>query len=272
MRHTATTLAALILSLLAFGADMIQSANAQDDGLVGLWTFDEGTGLIVGDSSGNANTGTITLLDAAAPAWGSGDLAGALALKAAALDHVTVPASASLNSISDQITVSALIYPQTLWSPGDGGDGFFAVVQRQWHTEQHPDLFYLGYGRRDDQLLYKWHAGLTRSEISVYALPPDGLPPATGRWVLLVGTYDGSTFRLYVDGVLIGEQQRRPDSIRLDADSLDRPLVIGGEINGSDINTVTNSFDGFVGEVRLYNRALSADEIMALAVEAKLPG
>ena len=52
----------------------------------------------------------------------------------------------------------------------------------------------------------------------------------------------------------------------LDPESLERPLVIGAEINGANIGEVSNGFNGYVDEVRIYDRALSDEEIRALAL------
>ncbi len=92
-----------------------------------------------------------------------------------------------------------------------------------------------------------------------------------GEWVDLAGTYDADAGRaaLYVDGELIGTQTARGE-IRLDPESLNRPLMIGAEINGPDINEFSTMFDGFVDDVRIYDRALSDEEIKALAEEARL--
>jgi hypothetical protein len=80
-----------------------------------------------------------------------------------------------------------------------------------------------------------------------------------------VGTYNADTGRaaLYVDGELIGTTIGVGE-IRLDPESLDRPLVIGAEINGPDINKFSTEFDGYVDDVRIYDRALAVDEIRAL--------
>jgi hypothetical protein len=78
-------------------------------------------------------------------------------------------------------------------------------------------------------------------------------PLPLGRWVHLAGTFDGRRMRLFVDGV--------------EAGSLDRPgpiqpsqfdLVIGGYAPGSQ-----SQFEGLVDEVRLFSRALGAEEIAA---------
>lgn len=259
-------------------------------GLVAHWTFEEGSGNAVKDVSGNGNNGIIIPATAPEPRWGTGKFAGSIAFDGGTI--VRIPSSESLNSLKRQITVLARIYPRSLWNPptiyqrawrkavhsaerllgmatNDKEAGFIAVVQRQWREVGHPDLFYLGYGRENNVLLYKWHLGLTDTEVSLYRLPSGQGEPVVGEWVHLAGTYDGETGKmsLYVNGKLIGSQTHAGE-IRLDAESLNRPLVIGGELNGSDIDDASNQFNGYVDDVRIYDRALSGEEIAILAEEA----
>ena len=71
--------------------------------------------------------------------------------------------------------------------------------------------------------------------------------------------------RLFVNGQMIGEISQ-PGEIRLDDESLDRPIVIGCEVNDGD---VVGEFDGYIHEVQVYSRALSPDEIANLAADAR---
>jgi hypothetical protein len=73
---------------------------------------------------------------------------------------------------------------------------------------------------------------------------------------------------LYVDGELIGTQSHVGE-IRLDSESLSRPLAIGGELNGSHTDDPTGEFDGYIRDVRIYNRAISGEEVKTLAKEAR---
>jgi hypothetical protein len=70
-----------------------------------------------------------------------------------------------------------------------------------------------------------------------------------GRWMHLAVTYADGTLSLYVDGVLAG---RRTVAWRPSGRG---PLVVGGS------GARSRSFRGRIDEVRLYDRALSADEI-----------
>lgn len=73
-----------------------------------------------------------------------------------------------------------------------------------------------------------------------------------GVWHYAVVTFDGSTIRFYVDGVLVNSKvtSASPD------DSGSQPLRVG-----ADSNTLKSFFTGNVDEVRVWNRALSAQEV-----------
>lgn len=72
-----------------------------------------------------------------------------------------------------------------------------------------------------------------------------------GRWVHLAGTFDGTTMRLYVDGRLSGTMER-PGPVRPN----DFNLCLGNYA----LDHVAH-FVGLLDDVKLWNRALSADEI-----------
>ena len=119
---------------------------------------------------------------------------------------------------------------------------------------------------------YKWHLGTNNNgslwDESIYAGTPD-----SNRWIHVAGTYDGSRMRLYVDGVEIGS---KPLAGQVQVNTClsweppggvcvtDNPVTIGGEENGSLPRVVDGEFDGRIDEVRLYNRALSAAEILTI--------
>ena len=92
----------------------------------------------------------------------------------------------------------------------------------------------------------KWHLniygeGITQSVKSVN----DNI------WHHLIGTYDGSILKLYIDGLL--------DSTDDSPGSCSNPNInfqIGRWVGGS-----SQYFNGLIDEVRIYNRVLSAEEI-----------
>jgi len=289
--------------LFVIASAIVGPCSAQDDtvggGLIAHWKFEEGAGDVVKDSSGQGNDGTIVPANTPEPKWGAGDFAGSVSFSGGNDHFVRIPPSASLNSLKKQITVVAVIYPRTLWpdsyfrrkwkkavklakkllgmaadseeAQGPSPTGYIAIVQRQWAETMHPDQYYLGYGPENNVLHYKWHLGLMGGdEVSLYRLPQGQDKPPVGEWVDLAGTYNGETGKmsLYVDGELIGTQTHVGE-IRLDPESLNRPLTIGAELNGPSIDDPSGEFVGYVRDVRIYDRALSDQEVKTLAEEAR---
>ncbi|MEM1971239.1 MAG: LamG domain-containing protein, partial [Candidatus Anstonellales archaeon] len=73
-----------------------------------------------------------------------------------------------------------------------------------------------------------------------------------GQWHYAVVTYDGSTLNLYVDGSLVATRT----NITAIPHTSNTPLVIGKDSNDSK-----RYFRGDIDEVRIYNRALTAQEV-----------
>ncbi len=94
---------------------------------------------------------------------------------------------------------------------------------------------------------------LPLTDWSHHLTAPDPIP--RGRWVHVAGTFDGTTMRIYVDG---DEKARmdRPAPIRAN----DFPLCLGNYVEGH-----AAYFRGLLDEVRLYSRALPAEEVRSRA-------
>ena len=78
----------------------------------------------------------------------------------------------------------------------------------------------------------------------------------TNTWYNIVQTYDGTTFRGYVNGVLTNEQANSNVNVSYGG------ICIGAQVNGNE-----QFYNGSVASARLYNRVLTDDEIQALANE-----
>ena len=81
-----------------------------------------------------------------------------------------------------------------------------------------------------------------------------GFAPVVGTWYQIVGTYDGTTIRQYVNGAASGGTV-----------TISKTLQSGGEIRimrrWDAALAASNLLGGNLAIARIYNRALSANEI-----------
>ena len=75
-----------------------------------------------------------------------------------------------------------------------------------------------------------------------------------GKWHHLVGTYDGSVMRIYIDGELAGESREQSGPIRYAGDE---PLAVGGYLDRNE----DHGLDGRIKEVSIISRAIGEDEV-----------
>ena len=220
----------------------ILPAPAGLDGLVAAYGFNEGSGSIAGDASGRGTFGRIRQAR-----WAAGRFGGALEFDGVN-DWVTVQDAAALD-IRYGITLEAWVNPRSL-------HGWNTIVLK----ESDDGLAYALYANDDvpRPAGYVNVAGYDRSVAGVEPVP-------LNEWTHVAMTYDGLMMRLYVNGVQVS---RRPLTGRIL--STDEALRIGG-------NSVWGEFfDGWIDEVRIYSRALSAMEIrrdmsMPVAFESTAP-
>jgi hypothetical protein len=222
------------------------------DNLIGWWKLDDGTGSTVAyDSSGRSNQGTLHSLDTST-AWVSGRSLGALEI--GHTGWVQVAPSPSIDSITDQITVTAWVDLEGTISTADG---WATALSRQTgtSTNQHYHL----------SLHMDAHPTLFLITVSGYAIVRADDAAPMGAWTHIAGVYDGAVARLYVNGVEVKNQALTG---AFDTDTT--PIILGG--NGNDASGVpTELFPGRIDELMLYGRALTAAEIGQLAAGDLFP-
>ena len=195
------------------------------------FAFNESSGETVIDSSGFANTGTIT----GATRIAAGKNGGALNFDGSG-DLVRVNSSNSLN-LSSGMTLEAWVRPTAAQT------GWRAIVHRE-------SVAYFLHASHDGGDLRPAAGGSFGGKDAVAVLASSALTLNT--WTHLASTYDGTTLRLYVNGTLAGSRAVN-GSIETSSD----PLYIGGNRQWRE------DFQGQIDDVRIYNRALSAAEILA---------
>jgi type II secretory pathway pseudopilin PulG len=215
--------------------------------LVGWWKLDETSGTTASDSSGNGNHGT--LINMGWPSvWVTGKDGGALDFDGRN-DCVQVPDSPSFD-IEDQITVVAWINPEDTWS-------WRTIVSKLAHTHYHYrlDLYWFLYSR-------KIGISLAGPCDSWDMWRPDVYIP-TDVWTHVAFTYNGYEMVMYKNGIEAADRNGS-GTLELADSSSDEPFYIGKNSEWGEY------FYGKIDDVRIYRRALSADEIIALCWEQPL--
>ncbi len=217
-------------------------------GLVGYWSFNEGTSTIAGDFSGKGNMGTLTNMENTD--WVSGSRGKALNFDGVD-EKVDVGSGSSLDDLGAS-TACAWIYPRG-W-----GEGNFGRIYEKGLAGVGYVFFLDNDGTAPDQTIRLVVAYTTTSLSRSGAANLISL----NTWQHVCVTWDGgaasSGVLLYVNGVVsssYGEESNAVDARTSDAAN-------SGFIG--DRSDELRSFDGKIDEVRVYNRVLSSSEILTL--------
>jgi hypothetical protein len=169
--------------------------------------------------------------------------------------YIEVPDSPRLNPRSG-ITVEAWYKPVSF-----AGVGNNPIVVKPFTSHNEPyyqyDLTVVG-DQYDFPMSYAmfgfWIAIGPNARESVYT-PSGAWTP--GNWYHLVGTYDGASVKLYVNGALVGEKAAAGS-----LQDFGQPVYIGKQYPYP--NEGPRCTPGTIDEVSIYNRALTATEVTAI--------
>lgn len=115
----------------------------------------------------------------------------------------------------------------------------------------------IGLGVKDGRLILFAHVGGSYREPSAVLQP--------GQWVHAVGVADGHSVKLYVNGVL-KEEIAAEGTVSYPSEEGARNFIIGGDSNSYD--GAEAFMDGSVSVARIYDRALTEEEIGLLSTQA----
>jgi hypothetical protein len=224
-----------------FGGGAAIPEDTMTRGLVGYWNFDEGGGQTAKDLSGNGNNGTLGAAVADGtddPLWSKGKIGGALSFDGVD-DYVDAGNNASVSSITSAITIEAWVYLDS--TSFDFNTHLEAVGKAGYDgSDQYQ------FGVNNTRTLNFWSEG-----------GPD--QNSTGlinlnAWQHIAVTYNKSKVYFYINGVL-DSSFNGTGGLSSDGGN---DLVLGTE--SKDLS-YGDSFKGLLDEVRIYNRALSAEEV-----------
>ncbi len=211
-------------------------------GLVACWHFDEGSGNITHDSSGNGNDGTIY-----GATWIDGISGKALYFDGTD-DWVKVENSPTLNIHGHtNITICTWIKPENV-------NKYHQSIIQKWGPG----------GAEDDQYTLelinkKIRFGLSDEITRIWS----NIVLESDKWYFIVGVYNATEnkIKLFINGRIDNEK-----NLTFSIWNTSRYIEIG---RGSDYSY--QAFKGIIDEISIYNRALSAEEIRQHYEEFSIP-
>jgi hypothetical protein len=226
-------------SLITKGA--VWSFQVKSGNPIGLWTLNEGAGTIAGDSSGNGYNGTIygaTWFDDPNRWWclnfdGSND-------------YVRVASNTALN-ITGDITISAWVYLERGGNGLDGSNQVFVAKTVSNGAYNNPFDF------RTEGVTPI--LTLIRADASGHEVVYSDTPISIQQWHHVLVRVENKVPDFYLDGVVTGKSIT---AFTKTPTGNTNPLYIGRRDNGLYMA-------GRIQDVRIYQRALSVNEIQQLS-------
>jgi alpha-L-fucosidase len=204
-------------------------------GLAGYWKFNETSGTTAADSSGNNNTGTVS-----GATWTTGGKNGGALSFDGINDFVSVNNSSSLSLT--QFTVAMWVNLTNL----PAANSYYALAVKGADMAENYELL-VGYPNAGGiHFPVKWTDGNRSGDSSSTQL-------AAGNWNHVVLTYDGASAKVYINSVLDTTKTYNKT-----------PLANTGQLIIGNESAMSRYLKGKLDEVRIYNRALSQQEITNL--------
>ena len=216
------------VSLICLGLifTSLSSAKIDPETLSGVWLFNEGKGEDAEDLSSNGNDGELV----GNPKWVNGKFGKALEFNG--INHVDCGNPPSLNINGEALTLLAWVNPNTI-------AGLDAVIEKECGGSAGYNL-YLNGGRVHFRMF---------ANANVFSEPPEPVP--TEKWTHICAVYDGSSMKVYINGVVKDED---PNKGKITTNQIKLGI-------GTSISCGGRGFDGIIDEVAVFNTALTKDDV-----------
>jgi len=216
-----------LTSIIKASSMTTSSLYVNPEGLIAYYPFDQCTGTSATDRGDWGNTGTLIT----SPTWVAGKYGCGLNFATGGNSYVNASNNSILNPSA--ITISIWVYR----TGDDSSIATYTIIAKN-NGGATP---YYGIGLYSATNVY---ATANANPVLSYGTEANVIPKNT--WVYLAMTEDGSTLKTYVNGVLYNSS-----SSSMTATSTTNLWIGGG----------STAFQGVLDEVKIWNRALSAEEV-----------
>jgi hypothetical protein len=265
-------IASLASATAAFNAAII--AEVDPANLIAYYKFDEGTGTSIADASGNTHVGTLTAghpsLGGGIPTWSPDRKNGAAkALHFTKGGHIEVPTNAAFSPT--EITVSMWVNLDSL-NTSDcsafGGRCANGVFKDNYMVSQNS---YSGYKFQTQDDKYPFFTAKASAAPDVYIDRASTTNLTLKKWFQVAVTFKAGEMTFFINGVQINQKTDFTGGFITLTDRFD--FVIGQELPNAkvdpNITWVLPHFEGFMDEVRIYKKVLTATQITTIYNQEK---
>lgn len=235
------------------GGSSTGSINVSWSGLVAAFDFDDDT---LTDLSGNGNNGVnygATFVEG--KRGKAAQFKGSVVSGTAYYPHITIKNSASLSLVNSGTTAA--------WVYMDGYTNYGGIISKGNLTNVNDQVYSLQLYSSSQKITMNVKDKPSKNN-SVYGPSSSFGTPPTGKWFFVVGEWDPTGVRVYINGVLKGANNAKSVAAQITTGDVHIGSLFAGLPYPSKNAEASGTFVGKIDDVSIWNRALSDSEILYL--------
>ena len=241
-----------------FGIGLCGTLGALQADLIGHWKFDEGEGEVAADSSAAGNDGTIF-----EATWGSDDRFANYLIFDGDNDQVDPEVSLPVMTMTNDFTWAVWFNSQTAATVGSQRNAVIIGNRVQADGNDSVPRQFIKLTARN----FEWHQNDNGNDNLDF---DEDTLITVDQWYHVAVVKTGAELEFFLDGASI---QTQPLTETIGTEQ--NPFLIGGHERAGAPTPSLEFFNGFIADVRIYDEALSAAEVLAVyaenAPEAEIP-